>query len=69
MYEKAYQKKNEEYRFLAALQGVDLPDPEEERIKDKIRQAEAKAYAQLTGKTEESYNLENMIEFIDEDDE
>ena len=68
MYETAIDRREEEYRFYAALQGVEIPDPKLERVEEKIRQAEAKAYAQLTGRSEESYEFEDMIEFIDEDE-
>jgi phage I-like protein len=69
MYEKAYQKKNDEYRFLAAIQGVDLPDPEEQRVQEKIDMANAKAAAKLAGISEEEYLHQGMIQFIDEDEE
>ena len=68
MYETAIDARENEYRFYAAIQGVELPDPAEERVKAKIEAAEARAYAQLTGHSAESYELEDMFEFIDEDE-
>lgn len=68
MYSKAFKMKEDEYRFHAAIQGVELADPEEERVKEKIRAAQAKAHAQLTGTSEEEYNLDGMFQFIDEDE-
>jgi len=64
MYVKAYKLKEDEYRFLAALQGVDLGE-EESEAEAIIRRAEAKAM----GMSEEEYNLEGLFEFIDEDEQ
>lgn len=65
MYGKAYTLKEKEYRFLAAIQGVDLGEPEEESdAQAVIRRAQAKAL----GITEEEYNLEGLFEFIEEDE-
>ncbi len=68
MYDKAYKLKEDEYRFLAALQGIEMPDPEKERVEAKIRQIEAKALAIENGGVEEEYLLEGLFQFIDEDE-
>jgi len=68
MYDKAYKLKEDEYRFLAALQGIEMPDPEKERVEEKIRQIEAKALAIENGGVEEEYLLEGLFQFIDEDE-
>lgn len=66
MYGKAYKLKENEYRFLAAIQGVSLGEDEEDENTAEaiIRRAEAKAL----GMSEEAYNLEGMFEFIEEDE-
>lgn len=63
MYEQAYKSKEEEYRFLAALQGIEL-EKEESKTEAIIRRAQAKAM----GMSEEQYELDGMFEFIDEDE-
>jgi hypothetical protein len=63
MYSKAYNLKEREYRFLAALQGVELEN-EESRVEEVIRRAQAKA----AGMSEEQYELDGMFNFIDEDE-
>lgn len=63
MYTKAYKLKEDEYRFLAALQGIEL-EQEESQAEAIIRRAEAKAM----GMSEEQYELDGMFEFIDEDE-
>jgi hypothetical protein len=66
MYGKAYKLKEDEYRFLAAIQGVSLGEEEQEEngAEAIIRRAEAKAL----GMHEEEYNLDGLFEFIDEDE-
>jgi hypothetical protein len=64
MYGKAYTLKENEYRFLAAIQGVSLGEEEESEAENIIRRAEAKAL----GMSEEEYTLEGMFEFIEEDE-
>lgn len=65
MYGKAYKLKENEYRFLAAIQGVSLGEEQEESGAEAIiRRAEAKAL----GMHEEEYNLDGLFEFIDEDE-
>lgn len=68
MYAKAFKMKEDEYRFLAAIQGVELGDSNEESVQDKIDKARAKARAQVMGISEEEYELEGMFTFIDEDE-
>jgi hypothetical protein len=65
MYGKAYKLKDNEYRFLAAIQGVSLGEDEESEGEAIIRRAEAKAL----GISEEEYMLDGMFQFIDEDEE
>lgn len=69
MYDKAYKLREEEYRFLAALQGIEMPDPEKTRVEDKIREMEARALAIENGGVEEEYLLEGLFQFIDEDEQ
>lgn len=68
MYARAFKMKEDEYRFLAAIQGVELGESEEESVQDKIDKARAKARAQVMGISEEEYELEGMFQFIDEDE-
>lgn len=68
MYAKAFKMKEDEYRFLAAIQGVELADPDETSVQAKIDKARAKARAQVMGISEEEYELEGMFQFIDEDE-
>jgi hypothetical protein len=62
MYNEAFKLKEDEYRFLAALQGIEL-DKKESEVDAIIRRAEAKAL----GMSEEQYELTGMFEFVDED--
>lgn len=68
MYEKAYDLRHDEKRFIAAMQGHDIGD----RIKtgevtgeDVVKRALAKA----KGMSEEEYDLDGAFNIIDEDDE
>jgi hypothetical protein len=66
MYTRGFAMKEDEYRFLAALQGVDLGESQAtSKAEEIIRRGEAKA----RGMSEEEYNLDGLIQFIDEDDE
>jgi hypothetical protein len=64
MFTKGYKMKEDEYRFLAAIQGLDLGEQQESDTERIIRQAEAKAL----GISLEEYELDGMFEFIDEDE-
>lgn len=64
MYGQAHKLKENEYRFLAAIQGVNYGEEEENEGEAIIRRAEAKAL----GISEEEYRLEGMFEFIEEDE-
>ena len=64
MYVKAYKLKEKEYRFLAAIQGIDMEEEGESDAEKIIRRAEAKAL----GMSEEAYALDGLFQFIDEDD-
>lgn len=65
MYTNGNKMKEDEYRFLAAIQGVDLGETEETEGEAIIRRAEAKAH----GVSEEQYELDGLFQFIEEDDE
>jgi hypothetical protein len=65
MYAKAYKLKENEYRFLAAIQGVSFGEDQDENGAEAIiRRAEAKAL----GLHEEEYNLDGLFQFIDEEE-
>jgi hypothetical protein len=63
MYTKAFKMKEDEYRFLAAIQGIELEN-EESETEAVIRRAKAKA----AGMSEEQFELDGMFNFIDEDE-
>lgn len=51
----AYKIEHRNHRFMAALKGVKLDDPDEETAKEKWERAEKKAAAILAGMNEEEY--------------
>lgn len=63
MYSKAYKMKEDEYRFLAAIQGIEL-EQEQSETEAVIRRAQAKAI----GMSQEQFELDGMFEFIDGDE-
>lgn len=67
MYQKAYELKREEHRFIAAMQGIDLDENEDQESETErvIRRAEAKAL----GMTEEQVDHAGIFTFTYEDDE
>jgi hypothetical protein len=67
MYERAYEMKQDEHRFFAAIQGIDLDDGKKSAGQEVIDRATLKAAAEQLGKTEEQFELEMMFEFVDED--
>jgi hypothetical protein len=62
MYSKAYELKEKEYRFLAAIQGIDIDEGQETEGEAVIRRAEAKAL----GVSEEQLYSEGAFSFTDE---
>lgn len=65
MYEKAYKLKEDEHRFYAAIQGVDLgqSDTATTKAEEVIERARAKAM----GVSEEELESDGAFEYIDED--
>lgn len=64
MYTKAHEMKQDEQRFAAALQGIELGDSKEEEFERIKMRAEAKA----RGMDEEQYELNGLINIIEEDE-
>lgn len=52
-------------KFTAAIQGIDL---DEGKTDDEFEKVKARAQAKLLGVSEEQYELDGMIEIIDEDE-
>lgn len=57
--------KHEDMKFQAALQGIDL---DENRRDDDFEAVKARAEARIRGETVEEYELEGLINIIDEDE-
>lgn len=62
MYEKAHELRLDEKRFAAALKGIDIDEGKKSEGQDIIDRAMAKANGNV------NYELDNMFEFIEEDE-
>lgn len=64
--EAQYRKEDRHNKFMAAIQGIDLSDSEEETDFEKIKM---RAAAELAGKSEEEFVFDSIgIEIEDDDD-
>lgn len=64
MLEKGRELKREQYKFMAALKGIDLDKEQQASFDDVKRRAAAK----VANTSEEQIELEGMIQVIEEDE-
>jgi len=65
MVEKARKQRYQQMKFAAAIQGVDLDEGSADEDFERVK---ARAEARIHGITEEEFELDGLIDIIDEDE-
>lgn len=63
--EKARKQRYQQMKFTAAIQGVDL---DEGKVDEDFEKVKARAEARIHGITEEEFELDGLIDIVDEDE-